>query len=654
MMRHSLLHVVLLLFICGTVARPAYACNYDEIKEKSGPPVVVVRELPKKGEGTWQAYTVSTSEDSNGNKGWEALRIRVSIEDLKKENYCASTGETRKDFLDGQNAPCTPNDFMMPGKEKAIKDDILPAAIKLHTDRLQVQRMKTPLQVPKFNELSVCSHFTIPSGHYAPNGVENADFVLYVAAGPSKNTNHSSWAVTCAIDDQSKRPIVGAMNIHPMHADFTRVNVRLAAHELAHALGFDYERMKERGMTRYSSSYHDNRAVIISAKVLEKARDHYSCLSIEEVELEHTAEGNITSHWNRSNMKDELMSMVSKVGHIEGIGYYTALTIAAFHDMKFYRGNFNMSEKMSWGYLGGCNFGSLTPEGTKTVLAPDGYCIEAREKSCSSDRLGVINSVASKAGESICSILVPDERFFCTSEGDIPGRDMGLFRNDSWCLDVDYFNLTIEEEKRMKHGMCAAVECTDNRVVNIKLTVDGAWHRCREDGFVTLNKTDFPMYVNGSIRCPRYDEVCTMRSDGSSRLTSQVQENTQLIIEPKWVSSTPADPNIDVPPHSSVQRGQSPQTSTVNNAQQTTSTTTSADANRQRSSTTSTAIVNNNGKPTRSSTESTTTQGSVKQEDTNKNSKKASNRRKDNSQATKVYSPLVLLVLLVSALLISF
>ncbi|ORC80783.1 putative surface protease GP63 [Trypanosoma theileri] len=653
-MRHPLLQVVLLLFICGAMAGPAYACNYDEIKKKNSPPVVVVRELPKKGEGAWQAYTVATSEDSNSNEGWEALRIRVSTEDLNKKKYCVNYGERRKDFLDGEEVNCNFHDIMLRGKEEAIKNEILPKAIKLHTDRLLVQRLKTPLQVPKFSKPSVCSHFTSPGDH-ASHGVQDADFLLYVAAGPSKNTNHSSWAVTCAVD-QTKRPIVGAMNIHPLHADSTRVNVRLAAHKLAHALGFDYERMKGRGMTRHSSNYHDNRAVIDSAKVLEVAKEHYKCNSLKEVELEHTAEGNTTSHWNRRNMKDELMSMVSAAGNIESVGYYTALTIAAFHDMQYYRGNFSMAEPMSWGYMGGCNFGNVTIENTKRVLAPNGYCIEALEKSCSSDRLGVINSVAptTKEVESICPILVADVSFFCTSEGDVRDRDVGLFRNDSWCLDVDYPNLTIDEEKKMKRGMCAAVNCSDNGVFRVQLTVDGPWHNCWGNEFIMPNKTDYPMYAGGRIKCPIYDEVCTVKSDGSSRLTSQANENTPLEIKAIWVSSTPTNPTIEDPPHSSVQRSQGPQTSTVNNAQQTTSTTTTADANRQRSSTTPTATVNKNGKTTRSSTESTTTQGSVKQEDTNKNSKKASNRRKDNSKATKVYSPLVLLVLLVSALLISF
>ncbi|ORC77399.1 surface protease GP63, partial [Trypanosoma theileri] len=186
------------------MAGPAYACNYDEIKEKSGPPVVVVRELPKKGEGAWQAYTVSTSNKENSNEGWEPLRIKVSYEDLKSDKYCVKEKEKRMDFLNGESADCHAHDIMLRGKEEAIKNEILPKAIKLHTDRLLVQRMKTPLQVPKFSKPSVCSHFTIP-GDRAPYGVENADFLLYVAAGPSKKLTSFTWAVTCAIDDQSKR-----------------------------------------------------------------------------------------------------------------------------------------------------------------------------------------------------------------------------------------------------------------------------------------------------------------------------------------------------------------------------------------------------------------------------------------------------------------
>ncbi|ORC89985.1 surface protease GP63, partial [Trypanosoma theileri] len=240
MMRHPLLQVVLLLFICGAMAGPAYACNYDEIKEKSGPPVVVVREVPKKGEGTWQAYTVATSEGENDK--WEPLRINVSYENLKEDKYCVNKDEKRRDFLDGEEQNCVSIDLMNEEKKKRLTDEIVPEAIKLHTDRLLVQRIKTPWKVPNLRDHAVCSHFTSPDDHTSQD-VQDADYLLYVAAGPNKKLWSSPWAVTCAIDEQTKRPMVGAMNIHPVYTDFTRANVRFIAHQLAHALGFDYKNM---------------------------------------------------------------------------------------------------------------------------------------------------------------------------------------------------------------------------------------------------------------------------------------------------------------------------------------------------------------------------------------------------------------------------
>ncbi|KAH9579931.1 Peptidase M8 [Trypanosoma melophagium] len=337
MVRHQLFHVVLLLFICGVavisaVAGRAYACGDDEVKKNNNPPVVVVRNVPKNRKDSSETYTVVTSENEN----WEPLRIRVSTKDVNKEKYCEKVNEKRMDFFDGNNVTCSPSDPMTKEGEKTIINKILPEAIKLHTDRLRVQRMKSPLQVPDLKNLSICSRFTIPSGHHAP-GVPDADFVLYVAAGPGKIGNPLTWAVTCAVDDETKRPIVGAMNINPEHADFTRVNVRYVAHVLAHALGFDYEKMKELSMTKESTKEGETkkRTVITSATVLKNAKDHYDCQNLEEVRLEHTAEGQPTSHWDRGDAKDELMSVHISKGRFESMGYYTALTIAAFEDMKF-------------------------------------------------------------------------------------------------------------------------------------------------------------------------------------------------------------------------------------------------------------------------------------------------------------------------------
>ncbi|RNF06497.1 putative surface protease GP63 [Trypanosoma cruzi] len=47
-------------------------------------------------------------------------------------------------------------------------------------------------------------------------------------------------------------------------------------------------------------------------------------------------------HWKGRHARDELMPPAV------GAGYYTALTMAAFEDMGYYRVNWRMAEPMSW------------------------------------------------------------------------------------------------------------------------------------------------------------------------------------------------------------------------------------------------------------------------------------------------------------------
>ncbi|RNC51671.1 surface protease GP63 [Trypanosoma cruzi] len=104
--------VVLLLMCCtsGCVAAvPAtqYQCGFDVMMRRSGPlPTAVVREVPRKGQGAIQTYTVATQDDDSG---WEPIRIAVSTEDLErgtnKRKHC-DEGEDECYNALGQRVSC--------------------------------------------------------------------------------------------------------------------------------------------------------------------------------------------------------------------------------------------------------------------------------------------------------------------------------------------------------------------------------------------------------------------------------------------------------------------------------------------------------------------------------------------------------------------
>ncbi|EKF28270.1 surface protease GP63, putative,metallopeptidase, putative, partial [Trypanosoma cruzi marinkellei] len=164
-------------------------------------------------------------------------------------------------------------------------------------------------------------------------------------------------------------------------------SVRVLAHEVTHDLGFLFRIMKKRKMLKKVKGVRGKAEVqqVSSPKTVEKTREHFNCMSATGMELED--EGGpttVSSHWKRRNAKDELMAGVV------GVGYYTALTMAALEDTGFYRANWGTEEPMSWGNNSGC---ALLTEKCLTngvTKYPEMFCTVKRSlRSCTSDRLAL-------------------------------------------------------------------------------------------------------------------------------------------------------------------------------------------------------------------------------------------------------------------------
>ncbi|KEG05100.1 surface protease GP63, partial [Trypanosoma grayi] len=96
-------------------------------------PLGIVAEVPKKGESAFQAYTAA------GSDGWAPLRIVVSTRDLDNTSKYCDREDVDKPMITGQKINCTAWMVLTPEKIAAIKNPIVPVAVKLHTDRLLVQ-----------------------------------------------------------------------------------------------------------------------------------------------------------------------------------------------------------------------------------------------------------------------------------------------------------------------------------------------------------------------------------------------------------------------------------------------------------------------------------------------------------------------------------
>ncbi|RNE96136.1 surface protease GP63, partial [Trypanosoma conorhini] len=204
---------------CGGGCRAAslaYPCTSDAVVRGIGrlkSAAVVVKSVPAPGDAQSGEYVVLTGR-------WAPIRIAVSTEDLKETNrkYCGFSRGSKPNLLGDNSADCR-SDALSSQQRNALVGGVVPAAVKLHAERLLVRPLEGPLKVPAFAADSVCGQFTVPAAHRTA-GVDSADMVLYVAAAPG-----GVWALPCATLEDG-RPIVGAVNLAPANLFHGRLATR--------------------------------------------------------------------------------------------------------------------------------------------------------------------------------------------------------------------------------------------------------------------------------------------------------------------------------------------------------------------------------------------------------------------------------------------
>ncbi|KAF8281249.1 putative surface protease GP63 [Trypanosoma cruzi] len=599
----------LLLLLCtggGLVIAVPHHCVFDRLPRNVG-------EVTG-GEEPASPVTVSVGSD------WAPLRIKVFTDDLEGlGGFCTRAGEHVNMFL-GNEMVCQEEDILTEEKVDILENVILSEAAKMHGERLLVRPLDGPLVVPRFREGSVCGKFPVPEEDHT-DGVPDADMVLYATAVPTFKPTFA-WAMPCATLGPRGRPVVGVINYNPRHIENTSQHIRVAVHEMAHALGFIVTDMEGQALVkrevgvRGRSSVH----VVNSRNTLEQARRHYGCESAPGMELEFvppmrnpaapggrgrgagrpgerrergegrsfpdlsggrgagrlpaepvrrrererilrlraaqhisastqaTAEGTLStgttltvvekqwrpplwlglmSHWGRRNAKDELMAsfVVS--------GYYTAITMALFTDLGYYKANFEMAEPMSWGSGAGCAL--LTDKCVKdgATLYPDMFCTDSSDATlrCTSDRQSL----------GTCAIyqddnIPPEFQYFATKQGSKRGAMMEYCpfiapMNGTGCMDGDEAIMpgsVVGPSSRCLTGenlrmgstvvgdVCVQLRCGKG-TLSVRYRGSEEWHPCAPGQTLTPPAP----FTAGSIRCPLFSDVClTMlkQSDASSAL----------------------------------------------------------------------------------------------------------------------------------------
>ncbi|KAF8286356.1 putative surface protease GP63 [Trypanosoma cruzi] len=265
----------LLLLLCtggGLVIAVPHHCVFDRLPRNVG-------EVTG-GEEPASPVTVSVGSD------WAPLRIKVFADDLEGlGGFCTRAGEHINMFF-GKEMVCQEEDILTEEKVDILENVILSEAAKMHSERLLVRPLDGPLVVPRFREGSVCGKFPVPEEHHT-DGVPDADMVLYATAVPTFKPTFA-WAMPCATLGPRGRPVVGVINYNPRHIENTSQHIRVAVHEMAHALGFIVTDMEGQALVKREVGVRGRSSVhfVNSRNTLEQARRHYGCESAPGMELE--------------------------------------------------------------------------------------------------------------------------------------------------------------------------------------------------------------------------------------------------------------------------------------------------------------------------------------------------------------------------------
>ncbi|SYZ63424.1 GP63 (plasmid) [Leishmania braziliensis MHOM/BR/75/M2904] len=386
-------------------------------------------------------------------------------------------------------------------------------------------------------EGDVCGTFKVPEEHVTV-GVSNTDFVLYVASVPSE-PGVLAAAVICQTFSDS-RPAVGVINIPAanIRSPYDQLMVRTVTHEVAHTLGFDLTLFDELELIDEVNNLRgkDYEAPVLSSPtVVAKAREQYGCPTLEFLELEDTGGGSAAgSHLKGRNAKDELMAPVSAAG------YYTALTMAVFQDLGFYRADFTKAEVMPWANLASCDFLTNKCMERNITQWPGMFC-NTTEPSyrCTSDRLKIgrcsittyddpmptyfryftETSVGGRISfMDYCPVIVGYGTAACNQDPSTASptvKEFSLFSDSSRCLDGNFAPKHNTGPSDHYNGLCANVKCDRaHHTYSVQVYGSSGYVACTPGESVEL-ATISTAFVEGSyIICASYVEVCQANIKG--------------------------------------------------------------------------------------------------------------------------------------------
>ena len=213
-----------------------------------------------------------------------------------------------------------------------------------------------------------------------------ADSVIFPSISSDLESGVIAASKYCITHKDTHRPLARNIWINPSYINSGR-NAKLSLkttifHEMAHILVFDpefYERFTIESTILNGVSYY----YIASPKVLEKARTHFNCKSLQGVLLENQGStGSANAHWEARIMLGDYMISTN---YIENA--VSEITLALFEDSGWYQVNYYTGGLFRFGKGRGCSFIQNKCIADKTTSFSNEFCLSQQGPRCTNSHL---------------------------------------------------------------------------------------------------------------------------------------------------------------------------------------------------------------------------------------------------------------------------
>ena len=365
----------------------------------------------------------------------------------------------------------------------------------------------------------------------------NYDLAIIPYFNSSLSTSTIQAAATaCIAITETLQPKMGIIMINP-NLEFSKENSEtflelLFLHEMSHVLIFHPSFFMFLNMLSQKIVNNEIIYYISTPKVLEKARLHFGCNSLEGIPLENFGGvGSSGSHWESRYMLGDYMIATDYPEIV-----ISDISLAVFEDSGYYKVNYYTGGLFRFGKGEGCNFFNEKCVQNQGTLFANEFCLKSQEPFCSSGHLTkghcymakynfILDSyyqyfsdsnIGGYAPADYCPISFDNlydkaNYYFATNcklgKQNTIHSDYGeIFGNNSICVESSLVPSS-SSQNQIFRSICYEVEC-DKKNKKTILNINNKQVVCPIEGGM-LNE---PNGFKGKVRCPDYNSVCTGES----------------------------------------------------------------------------------------------------------------------------------------------